>query len=76
VYAPGLVDAGHIERVVREVGVPVNVLAHPFGPTVEELGNLGVRRVSTGSALFNATRRALTSAAQELFDYGTSNYIV
>jgi 2-methylisocitrate lyase-like PEP mutase family enzyme len=76
VYAPGLVDAGHIERVVREVGVPVNVLAHPFGPTVEELGNLGVRRVSTGSALFNATRRALTSAAQELLDYGTSNYIV
>jgi 2-methylisocitrate lyase-like PEP mutase family enzyme len=67
VYAPGL---------VREVGVPVNVLAHPFGPTVEELGNLGVRRVSTGSALFNATRRALTAAAQELLDYGTSNYIV
>jgi 2-methylisocitrate lyase-like PEP mutase family enzyme len=76
VYAPGLVDAGDIERVVREVGIPVNVLAHPFGPTVEELGRLGARRVSTGSALFNATRRTLTSAAQELLDYGTSIYAV
>jgi 2-methylisocitrate lyase-like PEP mutase family enzyme len=76
VYAPGLVDAGDIEKVVREVGVPVNVLAHPFGPTVEELGDLGVRRVSTGSALFSATRRTLTSAAQELLEFGTSNYAV
>jgi 2-methylisocitrate lyase-like PEP mutase family enzyme len=76
VYAPGLVDAADIERVVREVGIPVNVLAHPFGPTVEELGRLGVRRVSTGSALFNATWRTLRVSARELLDYGTSNYVV
>jgi 2-methylisocitrate lyase-like PEP mutase family enzyme len=47
----------------------VNVLAHPFGPTIEELGALGVRRVSTASALFNATRRTLREAARELLDY-------
>jgi 2-methylisocitrate lyase-like PEP mutase family enzyme len=76
VYAPGLVDAADIEKVVREVGVPVNVLAHPFGPTVGELGDLGVRRVSTGSALFNATWRTLRASARELLDYGTSNYVV
>lgn len=76
VYAPGLVDAGDIEKVVRKVGVPVNVLAHPYGPAVDELGRLGVRRVSTGSALFNATWRALRASARELLDYGTSNYVV
>ena len=76
VYAPGLVAAEDIQRVVEETGAAVNVLAHPFGPTVEELGVLGVRRVSTGSALFNAARRSLREAARELLDYGTSNYAV
>ena len=51
VYAPGLADLGSISRLVDEVGVPVNVLALPNGPTVAELGGAGVRRVSTGGAL-------------------------
>ncbi|CAN5796190.1 isocitrate lyase/phosphoenolpyruvate mutase family protein [soil metagenome] len=76
VYAPGLVTAEDIQRVVSETRAPVNVLAHPFGPTIEELGALGVRRVSTGSALFNAARRTLRAAAGELLEYGTSNYAV
>ena len=38
VYAPGLADLGAITRVVEEVGIPVNVLALPNGPTVSELG--------------------------------------
>ena len=76
VYAPGLVTAEDIQRVVSETAVAVNVLAHPFGPTIEELGALGVRRVSTGSALFNAARRTLREAARELLDFGTSNYAV
>ncbi len=76
VYAPGLVTAEDIQRVVDETAAPVNVLAHPFGPTIEELEALGVRRVSTGSALFNAARRTLREAARELLDFGTSNYAV
>jgi 2-methylisocitrate lyase-like PEP mutase family enzyme len=75
-YAPGLVAAEDIQRLVGETGAAVNVLAHPFGPTVEEMGELGVRRVSTGSALFNAARRTLRESARELWDYGTSNYAV
>ena len=76
VYAPGLVASEDIQRVVSETGAPVNVLAHPFGPTIEELGAIGVRRVSTGSALFNTARRTLRTAARELLDYGTSSYAV
>ncbi len=76
VYAPGLVTAEDIQRVVSETAAPVNVLALPFGPTVDELGAVGVRRVSAGSALFNAARRTLRDAARELLDDGTSNYAV
>ena len=37
VYAPGLRDIGRIAAVVEAVGLPVNVLALPGGPTVAEL---------------------------------------
>jgi 2-methylisocitrate lyase-like PEP mutase family enzyme len=51
VYAPGLIDLDAIKRVVTEVGVAVNVLALRNGPSVAELGAVGVRRVSTGGSL-------------------------
>ena len=74
VYAPGLADLGAISRVVEEVGVPVNVLALPSGPSVAELGAAGVRRVSTGGALARYAYGALLNGAAELRDAGTSRY--
>jgi len=74
VYAPGLRDLAAIRRVVEEVGVPVNVLALPVGPSVSELGAAGVRRVSTGGALARAAYGALLAGAAELRDEGTSRY--
>jgi 2-methylisocitrate lyase-like PEP mutase family enzyme len=74
VYAPGLADLGQIAAIVEAVGVPVNVLALPSGPSVPELASVGVRRVSTGGALARAAYGALLSAAQELLEHGTSRY--
>ena len=74
VYAPGLTDLADIRRVVVEVAVPVNVLALPAGPSVAELASVGVRRVSTGSALARAAYGALVAGAEELRDAGTSGY--
>lgn len=74
VYAPGLVDAGAIARVVAEVDAPVNVLALRGGPSVPELAELGVRRVSIGGALAFAAYGALVRGARELLDTGTSEY--
>ena len=74
VYAPGLKDLIEIARVVGEVGAPVNVLALAQGPSVRELGEVGVRRISTGGALSRAAFTGLRDAAQELLDFGTSTY--
>jgi len=74
VYAPWLLDLDRIERVVRDVGVPVNVLAVPDGPPVPELERVGVRRVSTGSLVAGAAFAALERAADELRGDGTSEY--
>lgn len=74
VYAPGLVVLDDIARLVREVRRPVNVLARPKGPSVDELASVGVRRVSTGGALARAAYRAVVTGARELLDAGTSTY--
>lgn len=74
-YAPGLSDLDQIAAVVGAVGVPVNVLALPHGPTVSELASVGVRRVSTGGALARSAYGALLAGAQELLTDGTSSYV-
>jgi len=74
VYAPGLTDLDQISAVVTAVGIPVNVLALPGGPSVAQLASVGVRRVSTGSLLAGAAYGALVAGAQELLALGTSEY--
>ncbi|HUZ36326.1 MAG TPA: isocitrate lyase/phosphoenolpyruvate mutase family protein [Streptosporangiaceae bacterium] len=74
-YAPGLTTLADIEAVVSSVDRPVNVLALPAGPSVAELADAGVRRISVGSALAWAALGALTEAAQELRDHGTYTFM-
>ena len=74
VYAPGLSQPADIARVVAAVTAPLNVLSWPKGPTVPELADLGVRRVSTGGALAFAAYGALVTAAEELLGPGTSEF--
>ena len=48
-----------LERLVAEIGAPLNALLVPDGPTPERLRALGVRRISTGSGLMIAAMRSL-----------------
>ena len=70
VYAPGLIDLGQIAAVVTAVGVPVNMLILPGGPSVTELGDAGARRISTGSLLSRISHGAMVAAAERLRDNG------
>lgn len=63
VYAPGLVAEDDIARVVDQTATAVNVLGRPGTPPVARLAELGVRRISTGGALFNAAYQALRDKA-------------
>jgi 2-methylisocitrate lyase-like PEP mutase family enzyme len=73
-YAPGLRDIQDIRQVVREVDRPVNVLAVDGAPTVAELAEAGVSRVSVGGAFAFAALGALADAATGLRDYGTYGF--
>lgn len=65
VFVPGLADPEQIAALVEHLDVPLNILYSPTGPTVAQLGDLGVRRVSLGSLLY---RRALGAAVEALTD--------
>jgi 2-methylisocitrate lyase-like PEP mutase family enzyme len=73
-YAPGLASAEDIRQVVASVDRPVNVLARPGAPSVRELAELGVARVSVGGAFAFAALGGLIAAATELRDHGTYGY--
>jgi 2-methylisocitrate lyase-like PEP mutase family enzyme len=65
-YAPGLTSPADIQSVVSSVDRPVNVLLLAAGPTVAELAELGVHRISVGGSLAYATFGALAVAGREL----------
>jgi 2-methylisocitrate lyase-like PEP mutase family enzyme len=70
VYAPGLTDLAEIALLVKEVATPVNVLLMPGGPSVAQLSEVGVRRISIGSSLARIAYGALVSAAEHLQSSG------
>ncbi|MBV9165351.1 MAG: selenocysteine-specific translation elongation factor [Solirubrobacterales bacterium] len=74
-FAPGLTSADDIARVLESVDLPVNVLALPGAPSVGELGELGVSRVSVGGAFAFAAIGALVEAAVELHKQGTYSFL-
>lgn len=74
-YAPGIVRMEDIRRVVDSVDLPVNVLARPGVPSVDELAKAGVRRISVGGAFAFAGLGAVTEAARELIERGTYGYL-
>jgi 2-methylisocitrate lyase-like PEP mutase family enzyme len=71
-YAPGLTSLADIRQVVAALDRPVNVLAVAGAPSVGELAEAGVSRVSVGGAFAFAALGALTDAATELRDRGTT----
>ncbi len=72
-YAPGLTTKDQITELVRAVDRPVNVVMGLQGArlTVAELTDLGVKRVSVGSALARAALGAFLRASHEIREGGT-----
>ena len=75
-YAPGLRTKEDIAAVVNSVDRPVNVLMPLQGVsfTLAELSELGVKRVSVGSALSRAALGAFLRAAREMKQQGTFTF--
>jgi 2-methylisocitrate lyase-like PEP mutase family enzyme len=73
-FAPRVIDPGDLRQLLASVDLPVSVLVLPGAPTVGELGELGVSRISVGGAIAVAAYGAAINAVTELRDTGTCNY--
>jgi len=67
--------AATIRTVVTEVRAPVSILAGPQSPSVGELQDLGVARVSYGSGFLKAAAGGVKQLAQEILEKGTVSYL-
>ena len=70
-FVPGLCDRGIIERLVKELKAPVNILAGTGCPSLKELEKIGVARVSIGSGLMRSTMGLTRRIGKELKESGT-----
>ncbi len=76
VFVQPVWDRETISTLVKEIHAPVNILANPgigagMPPSVRELQDLGVARVSLGSGLMKATLALTKKVADELAGKGT-----
>jgi 2-methylisocitrate lyase-like PEP mutase family enzyme len=65
-----------IATLVKEINAPINILANPgsgagMPPSVRELQDLGVARLSLGSGVMKATLALIKKVADELSEKGT-----
>jgi 2-methylisocitrate lyase-like PEP mutase family enzyme len=76
VYAPGLHDLETIRVVCAEVDRPVNVVMGMPGASfgVAELEQVGVKRISVGSALARAAFGTFVRAASEITERGSFTF--
>jgi 2-methylisocitrate lyase-like PEP mutase family enzyme len=76
-FAPGLKTEKEIKTVVNAVSpIPVNVVMGLAGSnmTLQQLQDIGVKRVSLGSSLIRSAYGAFIRASKEILQSGTFNY--
>jgi 2-methylisocitrate lyase-like PEP mutase family enzyme len=71
IYPIGILDRNMIANLVKDIDGPINILGGPPAPTLPELAQLGVARVSLAGGLMRSVLGHLRTIAQELREHGT-----
>ena len=74
-FAPGLTRPEDLQAILAATSRPLNVLVRPGAPSVSELAELGVSRISVGGAFAFGALGALVEAATELRDRGSFDFL-
>lgn len=70
VFVPAVAEAAQIAALVEQIGGPVSVLAGPGSPTLAEMSELGVARISVGSGAYRAALALARTMAEEAYGAG------
>lgn len=69
-FVPGLTDLDSVAAIVAGP-LPVNVMVSPGAPAIAEFADIGVARVSVGTAVAQAAYAVAAAATRELLSSGT-----
>lgn len=70
IYVLGPTDESIIERLVKAIPAPLNMLALPEAPSIARMAELGVKRISYGPRPMRHAMTAFREAAQHVRDLG------
>ena len=75
-FAPGLNTSEEVREVCRSIDRPLNIVRGPRKEqlTVEQVGALGVKRISTGGMMHAVAMSAMIGAAKEMLGPGTFEF--
>lgn len=75
-FAPGLNTSQEVREVCRSIDQPFNIVRGPRKEmlTVEQVGALGVKRISTGGMMHAVAMSAMIEAAREMATSGTFGF--
>lgn len=73
VFVPdmGDLDVAAMKQLVDEIGAPINVIAGGSTPSLRELEEIGIARVSLGPRVMRAALGLYKRIAREILDHGT-----
>jgi 2-methylisocitrate lyase-like PEP mutase family enzyme len=71
VFIFGTTEKELLSKFAQEIQAPINFLAGPKMPTIDEMKSLGIARVSLGSTPMRATLGLLEEISKELLGSGT-----
>lgn len=75
-FVPGVTDRAVIEKLALAVSGPLNVLVGAGTPSVRDLEQIGVARLSVGSGIMRATLATARDAARALLEKGSYSAIL
>jgi len=75
-FVPGRLELEQIRTLAREIKGPLNVLALPGGPSVQELARVGVGRISVGGGAARAALAALARGAADAYKHARLDSLV
>jgi 2-methylisocitrate lyase-like PEP mutase family enzyme len=71
IFVPGVRDLAVIEQLTKGIAAPVNILAGASSPSVAQLAEAGVGRISVGSSLNLAILKTLGATVENLLSTGS-----
>lgn len=72
-FVPGIVKADEIRAIVEGQSLPLNIMARPGLPKLDELKAIGVKRMSAATSIYSAAMSAAIAASEEFLAAGDAD---